>query len=283
MKKIRQYQALALIIFFVLCLQVICFAEEQLTITTYYPSPNGVYSTLRVYPDASFNPEAGITSCTNEGEMHYSGVSSDLFMCQKDPDTAGHPLRWRSVGTPGRTCYTMSGAGTYQFGPWQVGAWWDTFTTPYNVDPKNHHTAHLTFSGTISASTGNSLIVPAIMKGRVQYMRTNLSGGNDWLLWRTLDTDSVTATKELVMADLSVSLPCGIDWDNWSIQWCSYSLCSSCIPTLSATTESDEFGGEYTASVSAEYRYKFRVQGRYTGSQLGSGTIRVDDVELCFD
>ncbi|MFA5008435.1 MAG: hypothetical protein WC546_04365 [Candidatus Omnitrophota bacterium] len=37
---------LAIILCFSLC--IVCAAQENLTITTYYPSPNGVYSTLQV-------------------------------------------------------------------------------------------------------------------------------------------------------------------------------------------------------------------------------------------
>lgn len=50
---------------------------ESLTITTYYPSPYGVYKTLRLFP----NQDVAIgQACTNAGEMTYDpGTNSPLY------------------------------------------------------------------------------------------------------------------------------------------------------------------------------------------------------------
>lgn len=53
-------------------------AAEELTITTYYPSPNGVYKTLRLFPSAISMPPC------NEGELTYNNVSGQqrgLYFC----------------------------------------------------------------------------------------------------------------------------------------------------------------------------------------------------------
>lgn len=49
----------------------LCFAQqESLTITTYYPSPHGVYGTLRLYPSAD-NPSTKVCSNNEIGEMYF--------------------------------------------------------------------------------------------------------------------------------------------------------------------------------------------------------------------
>lgn len=42
-----------------------CFAEESITITTYYPSPYGVYRVLRLFPHGDLVPG---TDCSSDGE-----------------------------------------------------------------------------------------------------------------------------------------------------------------------------------------------------------------------
>jgi len=221
--------------------------DETLTITTYYPSPSGVYDTVRIFPNTSFNPTSGVTSCTNEGELRYasSSTAGELFMCQKDPDSASHALKWRAMSPPGRNCQSMTG-NTYLFNWTQGGLWWDAFNSPI-LNPKNGHTANLYLTGTITADATSNWLLNIKMRGHIQYMKTNLSGNNQWALWRTLDTYLVKANA--------------------------------------GDSESAEFGGTYTWPVDPAYRYKFRVQGEYTpvAATQGSGTIRVNDMEVCFD
>ncbi|RKY30152.1 MAG: hypothetical protein DRP74_07575 [Candidatus Omnitrophota bacterium] len=52
-------------LFFILNFSPSVFSREKLTITTYYPSPHGVYSTLRLFPQ-----DTPSGSC-QEGEMYY--------------------------------------------------------------------------------------------------------------------------------------------------------------------------------------------------------------------
>ncbi len=72
------------------------FAEdESFTITTYYPSPYGVYKELRLYPNTSPNT----CDATNEGAMYYddSPTVKQVKVCRKTgtfPDT----YDWRLLG-----------------------------------------------------------------------------------------------------------------------------------------------------------------------------------------
>ena len=52
--------------------------EEQLTIATYYPSPYGVYKTLRLFPSDEFNPG---DSCPNAGEMIFDNSEQQTYVC----------------------------------------------------------------------------------------------------------------------------------------------------------------------------------------------------------
>lgn len=55
-----------------------CNAAEEITITTYYPSPYGVYKNLRLYPNDDSTP-GGV--CTNNGEMYFDGSEQTLYLC----------------------------------------------------------------------------------------------------------------------------------------------------------------------------------------------------------
>ncbi len=71
------------IMFFFISLIIIvscslALAEESISITTYYPSPYGVYNEMRLYPHAT-----PITSCdsTTEGTMFYNSTAHELQVC----------------------------------------------------------------------------------------------------------------------------------------------------------------------------------------------------------
>lgn len=69
----------------VFCFHALAFCQENMTITTYYPSPHGVYSTLRLFPDNTIVPNS---SCSREGELHYDLSEHSLYVC------SGSPARW---------------------------------------------------------------------------------------------------------------------------------------------------------------------------------------------
>ncbi len=52
--------------------------DESFTITTYYPSPYGVYKNLRLYPNDDSVPEG---PCLNVGEMYYDNSEQTLYIC----------------------------------------------------------------------------------------------------------------------------------------------------------------------------------------------------------
>lgn len=65
--------------------------SEEITITTYYPSPYGVYNEMRLYPHSP-----ATTSCdsTQEGLMYYDSVSHNLMVCRDN----GATYAWESTG-----------------------------------------------------------------------------------------------------------------------------------------------------------------------------------------
>lgn len=72
---------LAILLFVVL--PILCYgAEESITVTTYYPSPYGVYSEMRLYP----KPESQATACgqDQEGLMFYDKDRHALKVCGKN-------------------------------------------------------------------------------------------------------------------------------------------------------------------------------------------------------
>lgn len=74
------------------------FAEDSITITTYYPSPYGVYKQLRLYRTDDIDPdEATINTCTtdNEGEMYYDDSANKIYVCDGE--------RWRGQTVEVRT------------------------------------------------------------------------------------------------------------------------------------------------------------------------------------
>jgi hypothetical protein len=58
----------------------LCFAED-ITITTYYPAPYGVYQELRLFPHS-----APITVCNDDhkGVMYYDFDDDELKVCRGD-------------------------------------------------------------------------------------------------------------------------------------------------------------------------------------------------------
>ena len=56
----------------------LAFAQETLTISTYYPSPYGNYNELQLFPHTPI-----VTTCdaTGEGTMYYDSTANDLRVC----------------------------------------------------------------------------------------------------------------------------------------------------------------------------------------------------------
>ncbi|MBU0547379.1 MAG: hypothetical protein KJ710_07545 [Candidatus Omnitrophica bacterium] len=98
---------LFLICFLSLISNPLVFAED-ITITTYYPSPYGVYKNLRLYPNDDNTPAA---ACANEGEMYFDNSDSKLYVCSGSPGS----YTWQAEGSSSLSftyyCFSNSGLG----------------------------------------------------------------------------------------------------------------------------------------------------------------------------
>ena len=76
-------------------LQLFSQNTETLTITTYYPSPSGVYQNLRLFPVAA--AQAPACNANQEGTMYYNNDAgqNQLMVCR---ETALGVFGWRTVG-----------------------------------------------------------------------------------------------------------------------------------------------------------------------------------------
>jgi len=72
------------------------FADETLTVTTYYPSPYGVYNELQLY---AHNP--AVTTCddAHKGTMFYKSTDDQVYVCK------GATLGWQILGGGGAPDY----------------------------------------------------------------------------------------------------------------------------------------------------------------------------------
>ncbi|MGE5308471.1 MAG: tail fiber domain-containing protein [Deltaproteobacteria bacterium] len=74
----RKVSALGLLLFFSVLFPLLALADENINITTYYPSPSGVYRQVRLYPQDNL-PAA--CSGPYEGNMYYDNVSKKINFC----------------------------------------------------------------------------------------------------------------------------------------------------------------------------------------------------------
>jgi hypothetical protein len=64
---------------------------ESITISTYYPSPYGVYKNLRIFPNDDNTPGA---ACSYEGETYYDASEQTVYIC------SGSPTIWQPSSVP---------------------------------------------------------------------------------------------------------------------------------------------------------------------------------------
>jgi hypothetical protein len=87
-------------------------ANETLTISTYYPSPYGVYKELRLYPHTS------PTACDSltEGNMYYNSATHEVMVCKWVGGFLDYD--WRSISS----LWTLNGTNLYpNNSTWDVG------------------------------------------------------------------------------------------------------------------------------------------------------------------
>jgi hypothetical protein len=88
--------------------------NETLTISTYYPSPYGVYNELRLYPKAAL-PPGNCSSDINEGTMYYDNTANQLMVCR---ETGFGIYTWQSASS----LWTINGTNLYPNNTtWNVG------------------------------------------------------------------------------------------------------------------------------------------------------------------
>lgn len=68
----------------------LAWAQEQITLTTYYPAPYGVYKQLKLNPTDDFDPALPYA---DEGAMYYDASDSQAYIC----DGSG----WQPLGGGG--------------------------------------------------------------------------------------------------------------------------------------------------------------------------------------
>ena len=85
----RRYFAITGLCFFLIFALVSLVFCEEMTITTYYPSPHGVYKTLRLFPNTD---HASGDACSSPGEMFYHSTANQVLVCDGSTNT------WRQMG-----------------------------------------------------------------------------------------------------------------------------------------------------------------------------------------
>ena len=86
-----------------LSLTTLAFAQgtgqsEQITITTYYPSPYGVYKNLRLFPYAGISAGTSCSSTNKQGDLAYSLNTNQPLYC--------NGTTWMAMGGGGGASYT---------------------------------------------------------------------------------------------------------------------------------------------------------------------------------
>jgi hypothetical protein len=98
---------LLLFSFFLLSLYPFLFADESLTITTYFPSPYGVYNELQLYAH-----DPAVTTCddAHKGTLFYKSTDDQVYVCK------GTTLGWQAIGGVSYTytyyCYNSANLGS---------------------------------------------------------------------------------------------------------------------------------------------------------------------------
>ncbi len=97
------YKFLLLFYFIFIIPYAFLYGQENITVTTYYPAPYGVYQTLRLSP-TNLPGYAGTGSmCANNGEIFYSATDNQIIACTNNI--------WQTLG--GSTLWTLTGNNLY--------------------------------------------------------------------------------------------------------------------------------------------------------------------------
>jgi hypothetical protein len=99
--------------------------EESITITTYYPSPYGVYNELRLYPHS---PATTPCDSSATGTMYYNSTTNQILVC--------NGTSWSAVGSvlTGNSASMNLPAGNYTILCWGTYFTCEDFTTWLRLD-----------------------------------------------------------------------------------------------------------------------------------------------------
>jgi hypothetical protein len=102
----------------------LAFADEQITITAYYPSPYGVYKTFRIYPSSGYCSQGAVCTADQEGEICENGADHTFYTCSGSPLIWDRPGWWKlnSISNP-NYIYNENPTGFIKVGPVYIGAY----------------------------------------------------------------------------------------------------------------------------------------------------------------
>ncbi|MBM3248778.1 MAG: tail fiber domain-containing protein [Candidatus Omnitrophica bacterium] len=109
------------------------FAQEQISVSAYYPAPYGAYQRLSLHPNSTIDPITD-PNCSNNGEMFYYDASNSIYLCSagtwQEIIAVGGGGAWTRVGT---NLYTGDSGSPTQY--WKVGVGTTGPQGKFHVDP----------------------------------------------------------------------------------------------------------------------------------------------------
>jgi hypothetical protein len=102
--KLASRKALAALILLFLCVSPCLSQEDSVTVTTYYPTPQGAYSRLRLTPTVCTTDG----TCTRPGEMCFDSSINKLLICQNTTWSQGS-TPWAMIPNTRNIYLTVSG------------------------------------------------------------------------------------------------------------------------------------------------------------------------------
>ena len=155
---------------------VVAIAQEQITLTTYYPAPFGEYETIRLMPSAIGGNEG--TPCTNPGLMYNQESTNTLLYCDGVTNT------WITMG--GGSFWRQVGNSLYPSDlTWRVGIGTANPQSPLHVySPGNPTTLRIQSSGAFGA-------------GRLEFWSDPQGSANEWRPGFIQSTDNGSFTGGL--------------------------------------------------------------------------------------